>query len=145
MLEGLAEQELRITRSGHLGDRAPSIPLYRNRGALSRGSAPPYPFPADRAYNTSGGPVAGKINVHLVPHSHDDTGWQVTVDQYFATEVFYIIDTLLQNLKQDPNRKFIYVETGFFARWCGRARARAVARFAADACSHHRAKKPVST
>ena len=76
---------------------------------------PPYPFPA-RTYNTSKG-GAGVINVHLVPHSHDDTGWQVTVDQYFANEVFFIIDTVVESLSRDPNRKFIYVETGFFARW----------------------------
>ena len=48
---------------------------------------------------------------------HDDTGWQVTVDQYFASEVFFVIDTVVTSLAQDPNRKFIYVETAFFARW----------------------------
>lgn len=35
-------------------------------------------------YNTSGGTVPGKLNVHLVAHSHDDVGWLKTVDQYFV-------------------------------------------------------------
>ena len=35
-------------------------------------------------YNTSAGTVAGLLNVHLVPHSHDDVGWLNTVDQYFV-------------------------------------------------------------
>ena len=80
--------------------------------------------------------------MHLVPHTHDDTGWQVTVDQvttsvplpslsvrrrlliprprppqYFFTEVYYVVDTVVDQLEKDPMRHFIYVETGFFARW----------------------------
>ena len=80
-------------------------------------AAPPYTPPSDWEYNTKAGPVEGKINVHIVPHTHDDTGWQVTVDQYFFTDVYYILDTVIPRLAEDPNRKFMYVETGFFARW----------------------------
>lgn len=35
-------------------------------------------------YYTGGGIVEGKLNVHLVPHSHDDVGWLKTIDQYFV-------------------------------------------------------------
>eukprot|EP01047_Picozoa_sp_COSAG01_P055597 COSAG01_NODE_6207_length_3795_cov_57.087392_5_plen_232_part_00 len=78
------------------------------------------PMPKDWNYSTVTAPAAiveGKINVHLVPHTHDDTGWQVTVDQYFSTDVYYVLDTVIPRLAEDPARRFIYVEIGFFARW----------------------------
>ena len=28
-------------------------------------------------------PQAGKLNVHLICHSHDDVGWLKTVDEYY--------------------------------------------------------------
>ncbi|XP_033744911.1 lysosomal alpha-mannosidase-like [Pecten maximus] len=67
----------------------------------------------------------GMINVHLVPHTHDDVGWLKTVDQYFYGDksdiqragVQYILDGVIQELLNDPNKRFIYVEVAFFARW----------------------------
>ncbi|XP_052852729.1 lysosomal alpha-mannosidase-like [Drosophila gunungcola] len=65
------------------------------------------------------------VNIHLVPHSHDDVGWLKTVDQYYYGHknniqhagVQYIIDTVISELIKDPARRFIQVETSFFAKW----------------------------
>jgi len=95
----------------------PSVPYWTDKPIRQRSKFPRYLPPKDWEYNTSSGPIEGKINVHLISHSHDDTGWQVTVDQYFYRNVYYIIDTVLARLLENPDRKFIYVEVGFFARW----------------------------
>ncbi|GER32439.1 alpha-mannosidase [Striga asiatica] len=76
-------------------------------------------------YNTSHGTVPGKINVHLVSHTHDDVGWLKTVDQYYVGSnnsiqgacVQNVLDSLIPALLADKNRKFIYVEQAFFQRW----------------------------
>uniref|UniRef100_A0A1Q3FMY3 Alpha-mannosidase n=2 Tax=Culex tarsalis TaxID=7177 RepID=A0A1Q3FMY3_CULTA len=65
------------------------------------------------------------LNVHLVPHTHDDVGWLKTVDQYYygsktliqKAGVQYILDSVIEALLRDPARKFIYVETAFFFKW----------------------------
>ncbi|XP_072039300.1 lysosomal alpha-mannosidase-like [Amphiura filiformis] len=65
------------------------------------------------------------INVHIVPHTHDDVGWLKTVDQYFYggrndiqhAGVQYILDSVIPELQADPNKRFIYVEIAFFERW----------------------------
>ncbi|XP_014672953.1 PREDICTED: lysosomal alpha-mannosidase-like [Priapulus caudatus] len=67
----------------------------------------------------------GHLNVHLVPHTHNDVGWLKTVDQYFYgannsiqhAGVQYILDSVVSELLKDPQKRFIYVETAFFARW----------------------------
>lgn len=77
------------------------------------------------AYNTSAKIVPEKLNVHLVPHTHDDAGWLKTVDQYYVGSnnsiqvacVQIILDSLIPALLADKNRKFVYVEQAFFQRW----------------------------
>ncbi|CAL8126674.1 unnamed protein product [Orchesella dallaii] len=67
----------------------------------------------------------GYINVHLVPHSHDDVGWLKTVDQYYYGDnnkiqlgaVQYTLDSVVSELQKSPDRRFIYVESAFFWRW----------------------------
>ncbi|RDY14228.1 hypothetical protein CR513_00732 [Mucuna pruriens] len=76
-------------------------------------------------YDTGARVVPGKLNVHLVPHTHDDVGWLKTVDQYYVGSnnsiqgacVENVLDSVVVSLQKDPNRKFVYVEMAFFHRW----------------------------
>lgn len=66
-----------------------------------------------------------KLNVHLVPHSHDDPGWLKTADQYYSghnstiyrASVQYIFNSVIDELKKSPERKFVMCEISFFERW----------------------------
>ncbi|CAN4078717.1 unnamed protein product [Withania somnifera] len=76
-------------------------------------------------YNTESGIVKGKLNVHLVPHSHDDVGWLKTIDQYYVGSnnsiqgacVENVLDSVVMSLRRDRNRKFVFAEMAFFHRW----------------------------
>lgn len=65
------------------------------------------------------------INVHIIPHTHDDVGWLKNIDQYYfgdanfyqTAAVQYILDSVIHALALNPNRKFTYVEMAFFERW----------------------------
>ncbi|TYH29199.1 hypothetical protein ES288_A02G204700v1 [Gossypium darwinii] len=76
-------------------------------------------------YDTGARIVPGKLNVHLVPHSHDDVGWLKTIDQYYVGSnnsiqgacVQNVLDSVVDALLRDPNRKFVFAEMAFFQRW----------------------------
>ena len=44
-------------------------------------------------------------------------GWIVTVDEYYTQKVQYILDTVLEELQENPHRRFMFVEQAFFQRW----------------------------
>ena len=65
------------------------------------------------------------LNVHVVPHTHDDVGWLKTPDQYYTganssiqqAGVRFILDSVVTELLGDANKRFTYVEIAFFSRW----------------------------
>ncbi len=65
------------------------------------------------------------LNVHIVCHTHDDWGWLKTPQQYYLgannsiqhAGVQYILDSVILALNENPSRRFVYVEQGFFQLW----------------------------
>ena len=62
------------------------------------------------------------IHVHIVPHTHDDVGWDETYMQYFdgngplgtGRNVTKILTNVITGLIADPRRRFSYVEQAYF-------------------------------
>ncbi|XP_069914917.1 lysosomal alpha-mannosidase isoform X3 [Oryctolagus cuniculus] len=104
-------------------------------GRAMRGPPPPLPVlfvvlvaaPGTRAagYETCPTVQPDMLNVHLLPHTHDDVGWIKTVDQYYygVRNVLHhgavknILDSVISALRAEPSRRFVYVEMAFFSRW----------------------------
>lgn len=65
------------------------------------------------------------LNIHVIPHTHDDVGWLKTVDEYYSglnntiqhASVHHILESTVDSLVKNPDRKFIYVEQAFFQRF----------------------------
>ena len=58
--------------------------------------------------------ITDVVNVHLVPHSHDDVGWLKTMDEYYTGEhsdifnanVSRIITEVVKSLQKDKHRRY---------------------------------------
>eukprot|EP00729_Bicosta_minor_P026692 gene26692-24757_t len=57
------------------------------------------------------------LDVFLVPHTHADTGWMLTIQQYYEQLVEPILTSTLSALAADPSRRYIWAEVAYFAMW----------------------------
>jgi alpha-mannosidase len=67
--------------------------------------------------------VSQKLNIHIIPHTHDDVGWLFTMDEYYNGKnnmnkcVKCILDNMIPSLEANTDRTFTYVEMAFFEKW----------------------------
>ncbi|KAI3378617.1 hypothetical protein SNEBB_002454 [Seison nebaliae] len=62
-----------------------------------------------------------RLNVFIVPHSHNDPGWIKTYENYFETQTKHILDSLLHSLYEEPNKRFIWAEISYLYLWWNQA------------------------
>ena len=114
--------EEEILHTGHLNHKADT----RIRKYASSTDPNTDSYDDDDEGNAKTENVKAKIlNVHVVPHTHDDVGWLKTIDQYYngrnetiqVASVRDILDSVIEALSENPSRTFVYAEIKFFQMW----------------------------
>jgi alpha-mannosidase len=57
------------------------------------------------------------LEVFLIPHSHNDVGWLLTMDQYYDQRTHFILNNVFDLLTEDPLIKFSWAESAYLSRW----------------------------
>ncbi|VBB29288.1 unnamed protein product [Acanthocheilonema viteae] len=71
----------------------------------------------DIVYSPSSVRREKKLEVIVVPHSHNDPGWIRTFEEYYESQTRNILNGMLNHLQKMDEMRFVYAEMSFFERW----------------------------
>eukprot|EP00347_Sterkiella_histriomuscorum_P019319 403342106 len=94
--------------------RTPKTSQVQEQGSLSNLSESPKTAQKQQLPETQ---VVEDIYIHMVSHSHQDVGWNLSPEDYYSQKVKRILDSLMVALKQNETRKFTYAEIYYFEKW----------------------------
>ena len=57
------------------------------------------------------------ISIHIIPHSHMDPGWGMTIENYYSERTRKIYTSVYKSLLNDERRTFVICEIIFFKIW----------------------------
>ena len=61
--------------------------------------------------------IKSKLNIHIIPHSHQDPGWVFTYEEFYNNQVKLIYNNMLKYLLLSSERTFSICEIVNFERW----------------------------
>ena len=67
------------------------------------------------------GGAEGTPVIHVIPHSHCDAGYRESFDEYWTSSVHSIIDSVLDALREDQSKRFVWEEVSFLSTWWNQA------------------------
>lgn len=59
------------------------------------------------------------IYVHILPHSHNDAGWNMPYEGYYSWATSKILSNVVDHLYSNPHTTFNWADTSFLSRWWG--------------------------
>ncbi|KAL4220597.1 Alpha-mannosidase 2 [Mactra antiquata] len=83
----------------------------------SMNEAGEYPIPSRSFEDISKEGSLNPLSVILVPFSHADPGYGLTLEQYYSQMSHSTLDNMIIKLKEYPKMTFQWAETVFLARW----------------------------
>lgn len=53
----------------------------------------------------------------MICHTHVDTAWIETLNSYYQSSVKTILNSVVEQLQLEPERRFVFAEVAYIDRW----------------------------